>query len=83
MSEQPKEFRVTVAVGAALLAQTAAALLWAGAAAERLDALERRTADEAALTERMARLEEQTRAVRASLERIEAKVDRLEAEERR
>jgi ubiquinone biosynthesis protein UbiJ len=76
------ELRVSIAVGAALLVQTAAALLWAGAAAERLSELERRAVSSAVLIERTARLEEQTRAVRASVERIEAKLDRLEAEPR-
>ncbi len=82
MRETQAELRITVAVGAALLLQTAAALLWAGAAAERLSELERRATTSAVLIERTARLEEQTRAIRVSVERIEAKLDRLEAEER-
>lgn len=82
MTKIVPELRVTVAVGAALVAQTAAALLWAGAAAERLEDLERRTGAAAELVERTARLEEQSRAIRASLDRIEGKMDRLEAEHR-
>lgn len=83
MTKPALELRISVAVGAALLVQTAAALLWAGSAAERLDEVERRAQDAAELVERTARLEEQSRAIRASLDRIEGKLDRLEAEERR
>ena len=83
MAEQKGELRVTVAVGAALVVQTAAGLVWAGAAAERLSELERGAAAASVMIERTARLEEQTRAIRASLERIEAKLDRQETEERR
>lgn len=80
MTEPKAELRVTIAVGAALIIQTAAALLWAGAAAERLSELERGAAASAVLIERTARLEEQSRSIRLSVERIEAKIDRLEAE---
>lgn len=83
MTARSFEIRVSVAVGAALVAQTAAALLWAGAAAERLDEIDRRTRLGADLVERTARLEEQSLAIRAGLDRIEAKVDRLETEDRR
>lgn len=83
MTERKAELRVSVAVGAALIAQTAAALLWAGAAAERLAELERGAASSGVLIERTARLEEQTRDIRASVGRIEAKIDRLEMEDRR
>ena len=82
MIETTGELRVTIAVGAALLIQTAAALLWAGAAAERLSELERGAAASAVLIERTARLEEQSRAILISVERVERKVDRLEPEER-
>ncbi len=59
----------------ALLAQTAGVLLWAGRAAERMDALEARVAVQAPVAERLARLEEQSVWTRASLERIERKLD--------
>lgn len=69
------EFRITVALGAAILVQTALALIWAGGAAERVEQLERRVDNTDLMMERTARLEEQVRAMRASLQRIEAKLD--------
>lgn len=76
------ELRISVVVGAALFVQTALGLIWAGAAGERLAQLERRADASSEIIERTARLEEQVRAMRASLERIEAKLDRRETEER-
>jgi hypothetical protein len=61
----------------ALAVQTAGALIWAGAASQRLTELERRTQSVEVLLERTARLEEQTNAMNASLRRIERKLDRL------
>jgi len=69
------ELRVSVAVGAAILVQTALALLWSGAAAERLAQLERRSDATAEMLVRTARLEEQLAALRAQLVRIETKID--------
>lgn len=69
------EMKITVAVGAAVIAQSATALIWAGAAAERLAALEKRAGATIELLERTARLEEQVAAARASLVRIETKID--------
>ena len=77
-AERHPEVRVTVAVGAALLVQSALALVWAGAAAERLSQIEERQAAAEEASERLARLEEQMHAARASLLRIEAKLDRKE-----
>lgn len=74
--QRAEEVRITIAVGAALIVQTALALLWAGAAAERLSQLERRADYSTEIVERTARLEEQTAAMRATLARIEAKLDR-------
>ncbi len=74
--QRAEEVRITIAVGAALVVQTALALLWAGAAAERLSQLERRADYSTEIVERTARLEEQTAAMRATLARIEAKLDR-------
>lgn len=76
------EVRISVAVGAALLVQTALGLVWAGAAGERLSQLERRADGSGEIIERTARLEEQMAGVRASLARIEAKRDRRGTEER-
>lgn len=69
------QFRVTVAVSVALIIQTAFALIWAGSAAERISQLERRNQERSQLIERTARLEEQVFNMRATLERIEEKLD--------
>ena len=68
--------QVTPAVLLALMIQTGAALLWAGGAAERIAAVERRLDRQSGVNERLARLEAQADANRLSLERIEAKLDR-------
>ncbi len=68
--------RVPLAVILTIAMQTGAALLWAGAAAERLTALETRTERIGELVERTARLEEQTKAANASLARIEERLGR-------
>ena len=70
---------IPVALVATIAFQTCAALLWSGAAAERLTALERRAAHTEEMAERTARLEEQSLATRASLVRIEEKIDRAMA----
>ncbi len=69
------ELRVSLAVGAAFFAQSALAFMWAGAAAERIDQLERRVEAREELMVRTARLEEQVSAIRVSLIRIEQKLD--------
>lgn len=68
------ELRLTLALGTGMLIQAAIALLWAGAAAERLNQLERRAEVTAEVTERTARLEEQMYYVRSSLDRIEQRL---------
>lgn len=68
--------QVTPAVIFALIVQTGAALLWSGGAAERIAAVERRMDRQSGVNERLARLEAQADANRASLLRIEAKLDR-------
>ncbi|MFN3626693.1 hypothetical protein [Parvibaculum sp.] len=68
--------RVPLAVILTIAMQTGAALLWAGAAAERLTALEARTERIGELVERIARLEEQTKSANASLARIEERLGR-------
>lgn len=67
--------RAYLALVSALGAQTIAALLWAGAAAERLTQLEQRITNATDLSERTARLEEQGIHIRDSLLRIERKID--------
>lgn len=67
--------KFSFAVISAVAIQAASTLLWAGAAAERIDALEWQMADQRPVAERLARLEAQLEAVQAQLDRIEAKVD--------
>ena len=74
--------QVSVAVIFALLVQTGGALLWAGGAAERIAAIERRLDRQVGVNERLARLEAQADATRADLARIEALLD-ARAEPRR
>lgn len=68
--------RLPAAVLVTLALQTAAALLWAGAAAARISALESQVIGQAQVAERLARLEEQTLATRAAVERLEGRWDR-------
>ncbi len=68
--------KLPAALVAAFLLQTAGALFWAGSAAERIAALERARAADAASVARVAVLEEQISEIRASLARIENKLDR-------
>ena len=70
------ERQVTPAVILALMIQTGAALLWAGGAAERIAAVERRLDRQSGVNERLARLETQADGNRLVLARIEAKLDR-------
>ncbi len=70
------ERRVPMAVIVTLVAQTGAGLMWAGAAEQRLGDVERRIEGQTGAPERLARVEEQTLAMRAQLQRIEEKLDR-------
>ncbi len=70
------EGKISIAVIAALAIQAASTLIWAGAAAERIDVLEQYMADNRPVAERLARLEARLDAVQAQLDRIETKVDR-------
>lgn len=67
--------RITVALVIAVAIQTAAALLWTGAAAERLANVESKINAQGPVTERLARLEEQLTDVRRTLQRIETNID--------
>lgn len=71
--------RVPIALIAAMTIQTAGALVWAGAAMQRMDYVEREVAASAMMGERTARLEEQIRYLRQSVDRIETKLDGLSA----
>jgi hypothetical protein len=68
--------KLPAALVAAFLLQTAGALFWAGSAAERIATLERTTADDQSAIARVAVLESQIATIRASLDRIESKLDR-------
>ena len=70
-----REPRLNVVLGGTLAAQMVACLFWAGSAAERLSQLEARLDDSAELRVRVARLEEGTEHIQATLVRIETKID--------
>ncbi len=67
--------KLPVAVIAALSVQTVGGLVWAGGAAARIATLEERVAGQQLVAERLARLEEQSVATRAAVERIEARLE--------
>lgn len=67
--------KIPVAVIAALAVQTVSGLVWAGGAAARIATLEERVGEQRLVAERLARLEEQSRATRAAVERIEERLE--------
>jgi len=67
--------KVPVALVAALAVQTAGALVWAGGAAARISVLEDRVGEHRQVAERLARLEEQSKATRAAVERMELRLE--------
>ena len=67
--------RIPVAVIVALSVQTIGGLVWAGGAAARIATLEDRVAEQRLVAERLARLEEQSMATRAAVERMELKLE--------
>lgn len=69
------EKKLPAALVAAFLLQTAGALFWAGSAAERIATLERDHAADRATIAQVAVVEEQVRAIKESVERIEGKLD--------
>jgi len=68
--------QISVALLVAIALQAATALMWAGRASARIDDLRQRLDAQAPVAERLARLETQAEATRASLARIESKLDR-------
>ncbi|MDP1632787.1 MAG: hypothetical protein Q8L66_15330 [Caulobacter sp.] len=80
----PTRFRldrqVTLAVVVTLAIQAGGGLIWAGRASARIDELQRRVEGQGEVAQRLARLEGQVEAARASLERLER---RLETGDRR
>jgi len=67
--------RMAVALAVALAVQTVGGLVWAGGAAARISALEGRVGEQRLVAERLARLEEQSLATRAAVERIERSME--------
>ena len=68
--------RFPAAFVAAFLLQLAGALFWAGAASQRISALEQTVGSQHAAIERVAVLEEQVSEIKKTLDRIETKLDR-------
>ena len=73
----PFDWRIGLPVLVAIALQTAGALLWIGAAEQRLMHVERQGLGVSVLLERTARLEEQMTNHRIALDRIEMKLERL------
>ena len=67
--------RIPVAVIVALAVQTVGGLIWAGGAAARIATLEERVGEQRLVAERLARLEEQSLATRAAVERVEMRLE--------
>jgi hypothetical protein len=67
--------KVPVAVIVALAVQTVGGLVWAGGAAARIATLEERVGEQRLVAERLARLEEQSLATRAAVERVEMRLE--------
>lgn len=67
--------RLSYGVLLALAIQLAAGLIWAGRAAERLDALEQSEAAQSGAPVRLARLEVRLDHIDAQLDRIEARLE--------
>ncbi|MEL6857562.1 MAG: hypothetical protein AAFO74_04200 [Pseudomonadota bacterium] len=69
------ETKIGIALALSIGLQSAAALLWAGAAAERIEVLEKQVERAEPVAERLARMEALLELTRAQLDRIEAKVE--------
>lgn len=67
--------KMPAAVIAALAVQTVCGLVWAGGAAARIGTLEERLGEQRLVAERLARLEEQSQATRAAVERVERRLE--------
>lgn len=77
------ERQVGLGVVIAVIVQAGVVLLWAGGASARLDEVQAQLARQGPIAERLARIEEQAGASRAALERIEARLERMEGRERK
>lgn len=67
--------KVPIALITALVLQTIGGLVWAGGAAARIATLEERVAEQRLVAERLARLEAQGEATRATVDRIERRLE--------
>ena len=67
--------KVPVALITALTVQTIGGLVWAGGAAARIATLEERVGEQKLVAERLARLEAQGEATRATVDRIERRLE--------
>lgn len=67
--------RVPTALLIAVVLQTIGGLVWAEGAAARIATLEERVGEQRLVAERLARLEEQSTATRAAVERIENRLE--------
>lgn len=67
--------KIFIALIVALVVQTIGGLVWAGGAAARIATLESRVGEQRLVAERLARLEEQSLATRAAVERIERRLE--------
>jgi len=67
--------KIPVALIAALVLQTIGGLVWAGGAAARIATLEERVGEQRLVAERLARLEAQGEATRATVDRIERRLE--------
>lgn len=67
--------KLTIGVILAVLVQAAGALMWAGAAAQRVEVLEERVREARPVAERLARVEAELASMRAQLDRIERKLE--------
>jgi sensor domain CHASE-containing protein len=69
------EKKVTVGLIVAILVQTGGALVWAGAAAERISVVEAELNDRKTVSERLARVEAVLESARGQLDRIERRME--------
>ncbi len=67
--------KMAIGLTVALVVQTIGGLVWAGGAAARIATLEERVGEQRLVAERLARLEEQSVATRAAVERVEMRLE--------
>ena len=72
------EKKVTAGLIVAIAVQTGGALVWAGAAAQRISTLEHRAELSRPVAERLARVEAELGAMQAQLDRIEDRLERVD-----